>query len=277
MLDLAQGVRAQIIKETAPKVAAKKPFTLQALRAAIFWGGAAAAALALAVLSMRGNVGTERLAAIFAASRPPVTAPKFDAEAETRRLADAVRNLAIDNERLKSRLAAVEHNMEDVTGSVGKQIEAADAARRAAEGPTVANTASVTVATMTADLSAPASAPTMAGGSAAPAAAPSQSLQDIAPALQPQIAYGVDIGSGLTIQTLRLRWNALRTAHAQLFAGLEPIVSVRETPRANRVELRLVVGPLPEAGAAQELCASLVPFGLFCQPTMYDGQRLSAR
>jgi len=41
--------------------------------------------------------------------------------------------------------------------------------------------------------------------------------------------------------------------------------------------LRLVVGPIAQPSAAKELCASLTPFGLFCQPTLYDGQRLALR
>jgi hypothetical protein len=41
--------------------------------------------------------------------------------------------------------------------------------------------------------------------------------------------------------------------------------------------LRLVVGPFIEAAAAERLCASLTPIGLFCQPTIYDGQHLALR
>lgn len=108
---------------------------------------------------------------------------------------------------------------------------------------------------------------------AAPATAP-VSPDDLTP---PPIAYGADIGSGLTILALRARWELLRSAHPELFQGLRPIVSVKEIPRANHVELRLVVGPLRELAAAAQLCALLTPFGLFCQPTVFDGQRLAMR
>ncbi len=93
----------------------------------------------------------------------------------------------------------------------------------------------------------------------------------------PRIEYGVDIGSGLTLEALRLRWNTIRAAHPQLFENLAPIVSVKELPRANRIELRLVAGPLADAGAAAQLCAALAPFRLYCQPTMFDGQHLALR
>ena len=58
---------------------------------------------------------------------------------------------------------------------------------------------------------------------------------------------------------------------------MKPIVSVREIPRGNRVELRLVVGPIALSDGAAQLCTSLMQFGLFCQPTIYDGQRSALR
>ena len=107
--------------------------------------------------------------------------------------------------------------------------------------------------------------------------AANQPAEDAAAVTPTRTAYGVDIGSGLTIQALRTRWAAIRSAHPEVLEGLEPILSVREIPRANHVELRLVAGPLPDAGAAAQLCASLTPLGLFCQPAMYDGQHLAVR
>ena len=267
MLDLAQGVRAQIIKETAPKVATARIFTMPRLRHAALWGASAAAALFIAVLSSRSEVGTQRLAAALHSGRTDPALRSFDAQAETARLSDAVRGLTADGEQIKSRLAVVEHDMDDVTGSIGKELEAATAARRFDDGPTITNTATVTASLMPAAVPPPmfvASSPAMA-----------QSPADAAKAAKS--GYGVDIGSGLTILALRERWQTLRSAHPQLFAGLEPIVSVKDMARANRVELRLVVGPFTEAAAAERLCASLTPVGLFCQPTIYDGQHLALR
>ncbi len=279
MLDLAQGVREQIIKETAPKVTPPKTFTMRALRRLLTWGVCATAALALAVLTSRSDVGAARIAdALYGSPSPAsaqIAAPSFDVQAETKRLADAIRGLAADAQQTKSRIATVEQNMDDVTGSLSKQIEAAAAAQHNDSGPTVAATASIS-ATMT-PLPAPppnimASPPMMAS----PPATVQARLGAGVP-LPPEVAYGVDVGSGSTIAELRTRWVAIRNAHPQLFVGLEPIVSVKEAPRGTRLELRLVVGPLAEAGAAAQLCAALSPFGMFCQPTMFDGQRLAAR
>ncbi len=98
---------------------------------------------------------------------PQVAAPPFDAQAETRKLADAVRGLAADRDQIISRLAAVEqdvHAMSDVTGSISKQIAAAGGTRRAESGPTVTATAAANIA-----LAAVATTPT--GLSTAPQAA----------------------------------------------------------------------------------------------------------
>ena len=238
------------------------------LRYAALWGASAAGALLIAVLSSRGDVATQRLAGLPYGGHAQFATPRPATTAATERLVEAVRGLAADNERMKNRLAAVEHNLDDVTGSVSKQIEAVDAARRAEDGPTITGTATASVALL--------SVPTPP---LPPIAAPAtiQAPADAAAPVSPEMAYGVDIGSGLTIQALRLRWLAISSAHPQLFDGLHPIVSVREVARANRVELRLVAGPFAEANTAEQLCAALASFGQFCQPTMFDGQRLALR
>ncbi len=276
MLDLAQGVREQIIKETAPKSVAPRRFTMWTLRRMVVWAGGAAAALLLAVLSSRNEFAAERLAGVFRQTSAPSSrlqiadaAPRFDAQTETQRLADAVRGLAAQDDAINSRLAAVEHDMDDVTGSVAKQIEAAAAAHRAEDGPTVAATASIS-ATMT-----PYTATPPPGNFAVPATIQARMNGGVSP--PPEIAYGIDIASGVSLEELRTRWTAIRNAHPQLFAGLEPIATVKEFPRGNRLELRLVVGPLAEAGDAAQLCTSLAAVGLFCQPAMFDGQRLALR
>jgi hypothetical protein len=278
MQDLAQGVRQQIIKETAPKVVPAGAFTMRSLRHAALWGTTAAVALLIAVLSSHGNFDAERLADVFRGVDTSPAPRPLDAQAETQRLAQAVHGLTIDNDQLKARLASVEQDLNDVTGSIGKQIEAvqtADASRHVEDGPSVTATANVSTM-LPAVLLLPAAIAFPPGPGTAPLAAISPP-GDAAAVQPPRTAYGVDIGSGLTIQALRTRWAAIRSAHPEVLDGLDPILSVREIPRANHVELRLVAGPLPDAGAAAQLCASLTPLGLFCQPAMYDGQRLAVR
>ena len=252
MLGLAQAVNAR------PRpVAAKKAVTMQVLRRLALWGAVAAGALLLAVLSSRSEIGSDRIAAMFHGGGKQVATRKFDAEVETHKLAEAVRDLATDGDQIKSRLAVVEHDIDDVTGSLGKRIEAADASEN---GPTVSATA-------------------LATASLAPVPSPAmQSYTDaFAPGTTAHGEYGVDIGSGLTMQTLRARWLAIYSAHPQLFEGLKPIAAIKEAPHGSRIELRLVAGPLPEAHAAAQLCAALAAFRLFCQPTTFEGQRLAVQ
>jgi hypothetical protein len=85
-------------------------------------------------------------------------------------------------------------------------------------------------------------------------------------------AYGADIGSATSIKTLQTRWTGLHSAHRQLFEGLHPSLTLRENPRSSRTELRLVIGPLPNAEAAVRLCRALAAFKQSCQPTMFDGR-----
>ena len=102
----------------------------------------AGVALAAAVLAGRSEIGSDRVHVAIASfsGRPSQVAQataqlakrSFDAEGETKRLAEAVRVLAADRDRLITRLTALEQNLDDVTGSVTKQLEAARAAAAAA-------------------------------------------------------------------------------------------------------------------------------------------------
>ena len=48
-----------------------------------------------------------------------------------------------------------------------------------------------------------------------------------------------------------------------------------EGQKPGAIELRLVVGPLPNASIAARLCAALSAAGQSCQPAVFDGQRLA--
>jgi len=250
MLDLAQAVREQIVKETPPRKGERaRAFTVSSLWRLALWGVTAVGALSLAVLTSRSDVGSERIASLLHGGRQQ-QARAFDAQVETQWLAEAVRGLAADGNQMKSRLAAVERDMTDVTGSISKEIDAVESARQAAPGPTIAATAAATLAMPVIPAHTGAATPT---------------------------EYAVDIGSGLTVEALRTRRLSIYSAYPQLFEGMKPIVSVRELPRGNRVELRLMVGPIARSDGAARLCTSLTQFGLFCQPTIYDGQRSALR
>ncbi len=267
MVDLAEALRdMKAPRKVAPQ---KKNFAPKRLKRMALWGATAGAALFAAVMASGTEMASERLNAILhhgggpAAAPPP--APVFDAAAETRRLSEAMRKLAADNERIKSRLAAVEQSMDDMTGSISRQVEAA----KAAAAQTALNTGPTVEATAAAAASEAAPAPL-------PVAAPP--FADTAAQGQAQgQAYGVDIGSALTLPALRARWLSIRAAHPHLLEGLHAVVNVKELGRSSRVELRLVAGPFDQPDAAAKLCASLTALGLYCQPTVFEGQHLALK
>jgi hypothetical protein len=248
---MADEVR--LAKADLKRPAAAVPVTMHGLWRLVVWGSTAATALLIAVLSSRGVVGSQR-AAVAASTlgggtvaivQPVQTAAhSFDAQAETKKLAEAVRDLTADNDELKSRLAVVEHSVDDVTGSIERQAKSTAAPPWPEDGPPVLTTPAAIAAV-------------------------------IAPALPLPMEYGVDIGSAVSIQALRARWAGIRSAHPQLFNGLAPTISLSEMPPSNRPELRLVLGPLASAGAAAKLCTTLERFRLTCQPTIFAGRHLA--
>jgi hypothetical protein len=252
MADEVRLARADL-KRPAPKVSV----TMHGLWRLVVWGSTAATALLIAVLSSRGVVGSQRaavaattlrgsaVAVVQPAQSPPQPAARsFEAQAETKKLAEAVRDLTADNDELKSRLAVVEHSVDDVTGSIARQAQSTAPPPWPENGPPVPATPAAIAAV-------------------------------IAPALPLPMEYGVDIGSAVSIQALRARWAGIRSAHPQLFDGLAPTISLSELPPSNRPELRLVVGPLVSADAAARLCTTLARFRLTCQPTIFAGRHLA--
>ncbi len=256
MADEVRLARADL-KRPAPKV----PVTMHGLWRLVVWGSTAATALLIAVLSSRGVVGAQRAAVAAstlgsgtvamvqpaqpAQTPPPAVVRAIDTQAaETKRLAEAVRDLTADSDELKSRLAVVEHSVDDVTGSIARQAQS------------------------------PAPPPWPENGPPVPAT-PAAIAAVIAPALPLPMEYGVDIGSAVSIQALRARWAGIHSAHPQLFDGLAPTISLSELPPSNRPELRLVVGPLVSADAAARLCTTLERYRLTCQPTIFAGRHLA--
>jgi hypothetical protein len=267
MADELRLAKADIKKaDTKKAAAAKVPVTMRGLWRLVSWGTTAAACLLVAVLASRGGVGSQRAAVAVATikngtiiqpSAPVAQQPSFDAQAETKRLSEAVRELASENDQLKARLGMVEHSMDDVTGTIAQQ--------QASQGNPPATPAVAPP---------PAPAPWPDGAAPAPTTAAAIAAV-VAPALPLPMEYGADLGGGTSMAALRARWAGIRSAHPHVFDGLAPTVSLGQMAPPNRPELRLVVGPLPSADAAERLCASLNRSRLTCQPTIFGGQHVA--
>jgi hypothetical protein len=273
-------VKPQTVRAVPRDIGAAKSVSMHGLSRLTVWGVAAAGALLIAVLATRGDVGTQRTAGALTSlsggsvalvrpdQAPDSSARASDPQAETRRLTEAMRGLTAQNDQIKTRLAAVEHTMDDMTGSITQQIAAAKAevSDVAQHGwPDNTPTVPATSADLVAMVNPVAPLNPLVLSPQAPTVASTASGAQ----------YGVDIGSALSIKALHARWEGIRSAHPQLLDGLQPIVSLREIPRSNRVELRLVVGPLPSVDEADRLCAALAAYKMYCQPTGFDGQHAS--
>ena len=114
----------------------------------------------------------------------------------------------------------------------------------------------------------------------APAAATDEEADE---ATQPKVAvqrteFGVDLGSANSVNGLRALWRGLLKSRANApLAALRPIIVVKEVTSGFGMQLRLVAGPLNDAGAAARICATLTENKRACETTVFDGQRLSLK
>jgi hypothetical protein len=290
MLGRAQIRNAPLKSAAARSVAAKKPSAGQNPWQGVWrqagWALAATAALSVAVLSGRDDDALQKAAALLSSlrSQQQPAAHAFDAETAARQLVQAMRGLADDRDKLAARLGALDREMRDMSGAIKQQIEAAKTeaiktAKQAPPWPESAPPVPMTLADVAVMVKTVSPAP---GSTAEPpsstAATGSNNTDEHAPpdtTASLGQAYGVDLGAASTMKTLQHRWVSLRTAHPQLFEGVQPVVSVKQNPRTGRTELHLIVGPYANAETAAQFCDFVVPFHVNCQPAMFDGSRLA--
>ena len=244
----------------------RRRFELRDLWRVALWGMTAAAALLLAVLATTTDAGNDRLILALAhfrgAAGPPAPqASRSVNEPDTRRLAETVRALAADRDRLLARISTLERSV-DTTGSVTRPPDPTSPAASAPQPSPMAATSEPAAA-----FNAPAMVPT-----------PRPAPQTQAPLPEPasgRTEFGIDLGSATTVEGLRVLWTNAKAKHGSLLDGLRPVMTVRDHARPGGVELRLVAGPLTNATAAARLCAALI--GAVCQPAVYEGQKLALR
>jgi hypothetical protein len=244
------------VKPVRPKFGLRDLFRLTV------WGLTAAGALFVAVYAATTEVGRDRLfvalAEVHEILMPTGIKPIRPLDArEGRRLAETVRSLAADRERLLARVATLEQSIDGITGSIARVEQAARATP-------------------------PAPAPSAAPPEPAPPrGAPSEDVTSSIPMPpQPPAAsgkpeFGLDLGSATTVDALRTAWTAALRRHGPLLEGLRPVVQMRERPRPGGMELRLIAGPIPNAAAAARICVSMTAAGAICAPTVFEGQRLA--
>src|SRR5262245_20355527 len=238
------------------------------------WLALTMVALAAAILSLYTESGVHRLARAGSPAPSDGGSARPAPDPEVRRLAETVRALSTDRDRLIARVATLERNLDDVTGSipnhaVGERFAAA-AAPLPAPGPGASAPA--------ADAKPPQN---MSGAPPADLLSPATALPALplgpAGSVATKTEFGIDLGSASTVDGLRNLWLSVKNGHGPLVEGLRPVVAVRDGAKPGTVELRLVAGPLANASVAARLCAALAVAGLTCQAAVFDGQRLALK
>jgi len=256
-----------------------RTFDMRALRRLAIWGGAATMALVVAVVAGYSDTSRRTMAAAGApgnAQKTDVRGSRLDArsadlEAETQRLASAVRALTTDREQLIARIGTLERNLEDITGSIRRQEARQEPSRQ--DSPATAPPALAAAAPSPLSPSPARDAGIPAQPQPAPQRIANASTAAPDEAAEAKGEFGVDIGGAANFDGLRTLWASTKATNGMLFEDLYPAVAVRENNRKG-AELRLIVGPLPDVEAAARLCAKLSGGRRYCQPVAFEGQRL---
>ncbi|TWC06745.1 hypothetical protein FBZ93_10132 [Bradyrhizobium macuxiense] len=106
---------------------------------------------------------------------------------------------------------------------------------------------------------------------------PDSDAEDDAPKAQiHRTEFGVDLGTANSVNGLRALWRGLLKSKANApLAALRPIIVIKENSNGLGMQLRLVAGPLNDAGTAARICAGLSLVQRTCETAVYDGQRLA--
>jgi hypothetical protein len=216
----------------------------------VAWAMAAVLAVVAAMLAARARLVVQRLSeATTVVAKPALErtsqplAQTDDPDAETKRLAQAVRLLSADRDRLATRVATLERTIDDLTGSIARLPASNVLASLTPPVPVVPIPRPVPLAARRLDHG----------------------------------QFGVDLGGASSADGLRALWASLQEKHAPLLNGLWPVMSVRDRPKPATFDLRLVVGPLPNAEHAARLCAAFAALGVNCQPAIFNGERMALR
>lgn len=241
------------------------------------WSGITVLSVAAALIAAYTETGARRLAS-GESGMTAREAPSPVSDNETRRLADAVRALTADRDRLAVRVSALERNLDDVTGAIpNRGFEAGNPAAsplppNLAPGPPAAAAPPAVVAAPTTTI---ARAPQASAISRPPGLVAITADAAASGSTATRTEFGIDLGAAATVEGLRNLWTSLKGTQAPLLEGLRPVVAVRDGTKPGTLELRLVAGPLANAGVAAKLCAALADAGLTCAPAVFDGQRLA--
>ena len=298
-----EGDQAAADPHDLQKLLTNKRFDLRNLWRALFWGGFAAASVALVGGAALSDAGKERIkVALARAIEQPTAAPTespraAELEKQTAELTDTVRQLTLDRDRLKGRIAILEQSLDDITGAIKKQATQPASPPLATLSPatpsspppiisppaTIAATASPRLTTPATGDAGPSSVATV-GPPIDPVPLPPVRAAALDPVVAPDAdpapvaksEIGVDLGSSATLEGLRAQWAAIKANHGPLLGTLRPSYTARQKAAGGN-EYRLIAGPFPNAADAMRLCSKLTPARVYCRAGIFTVQNLAAR
>lgn len=214
-----------------------------------------------------------------AAAEKPATADKKPAPAAAKPQAGAEKSPASDNSPPNSATAASIASPMSAAAAVAEDAPAAPAPvadKPLADKPVLAsldpaaNKATESVKPPTANDVTAAPIPPLV-------IAADPDAEDDAPQAQiHRTEFGVDLGTANSVNGLRALWRGLLKSKANApLAALRPIIVIKENSNGLGMQLRLVAGPLNDAGTAARICAGLSLVQRTCETAIYDGQRLA--
>jgi hypothetical protein len=244
----------------------KRRRDMRALWRVSAWGCAVAIALAALAITTQTEGGSERLALALAPgnSRPlaadiaDLKQRVIDKDIATKRLETQVLTLAADRDRLTTRLAGLERNLDDITGSIKRQTLLAAPALLPLAMP-----ASTVAAAPVPD---PVPMPPVRM-----AVAPA----DEGTAEPANLEFGIDLGGASAMDVLNSRWTAVKANFGPLLVGLHPLAAHDRRPGSTG--FRLLVGPVANPAAGMQLCARFIAARVTCRTAKFDGEQLAQR
>lgn len=88
--------------------------------------------------------------------------------------------------------------------------------------------------------------------------------------------FGLELAATLSLSDGRSIWQEMVARYPDHLSNFEPRISIVET-EGGRLELRLLAGPIRNAGIAASLCGELRAMGQTCNNTVFEGQALAMR
>ena len=295
-------------ERTAREPAGKKPRDRILLRTGA-WGVCAALAVATLLAAAQGPAASKRIEGALsgADNTPPPRLTVADAaqghERSIKALQSKIDDITRDRDRLAARIAALEHNLGDMTGSIAK-IDSSRIAAAAVSAPVSAPEAVPVARAVQPEPPGPAvtSVPALLPAGPIvldPLATPPAGIASILPQTPPhrdakneheqsapeRVAalaprpespkrpmphpeIGIELATAPNMEQLRRSWSAAKANYGPLLVGLSPVAVRDRHPGSTAV--RLVAGPVPNIIAAHKLCAQFATLNGNCWPTRID-------